>query len=118
VYRIGYGTRRLSDDTTITRAEARARVRRHIMKEVLPTFADVDLSKYTSRQRAVLIDFVYNVGRGTYRQSAVYRRLCIQSMDMSDALRVSIHRLTPSGYRRSIGLQARRDYGVLLWEYG
>lgn len=111
---IGYGTAAKPGETTITREEAtrrllaecvirRAYIQRHTIKQL------------SEHQRAALIVFVYNVGLGTYRRSALLRRL--NGGDYA-AVPHELRKFVYSGKTRVPGLVRRREAEVRIWQQG
>lgn len=118
VVTIGFGSTRYLDgravrmtDPPVSRAEARVMLREWLAVECAPRVAKLCPGPLTAPQRAVLLDFVYNLGHGALAASTLRR--VVNAGDWA-AVPAQLRRWTLAGGRPLRGLVARCEARVAL----
>lgn len=108
---IGYGTKARAGEMTITRADARLRLRAAcvILDHRISRLVKV---KLTVSQRATLISFAYNLGIGALQKSALLKRL---NRGEYAAVPEELRRFVYASGKVNRGLMNRRNHEVRLW---
>lgn len=118
VWTIGYGSTRdtrgyaVSEATPeLSEATAEQWLYAHLSKE-LPRMRDVIEVELPAHQEAALLDFVYNLGIGNFRNSTLLKR--INAGDFAD-VPTQLRRWNKAGGKELAGLTRRREAEVKIW---
>lgn len=116
VWTIGYGwTHGVKEGDVITKDEASKLVEQEVMKiakQVENALGNEIFSQLNEKQISALIDFVYNLGIGTFKQSSLYRLIMQGKFDEAGQI---FDLYVKGGGKVLPGLVRRREAEKELW---
>lgn len=115
-YTVGYGHYGVKEDCIVTKERAHSLLLEDVSKacEALRSHLGDDvIASLSSGQYTALVDFVFNLGIGTFRRSTLCKKVLDNACDVDIA--TEFLRWVYSGNRKLQGLVIRRSYNVGLW---
>ena len=116
IWTIGYGwTHGVKGGDTITQEKASELVEQEVMKiaeQIKTVLSEEVFAKLTENQVCALIDFVYNLGLGNFKESTLYKM--IKGGQIMEAGN-QFERLVKAGGKVLPGLVKRREAEKELW---